>query len=182
MMGSTISQFPPSVRCLRHLRPTPCWAAAYPVRRLPAILPPIQTLEDLPAAEHDMQARILTQACMAAAARARLRYGTYDVSLMRIYNRGRGGPAHILTKLLRNALNVAVRPNTSTHVAGAGGEVAAGRAGSHRDDRVLVSLEEQLRRSGAGIPELDATVLGAGHDPVCVRGQGNAEDKVLTKS
>lgn len=74
-----------------------------------------------------------------------------------------------------------VRPNASTHIAGAGGEVLAARAGRHRDDGVLMSLEHDLCVSGPGIPELDTAILGPRHHPGRVGGQGDGENKILDK-
>lgn len=76
-------------------------------------------------------------------------------------------------------IQAAVRPDAGPHVAGSGGEVAARRAGRHRDDRVLVPLQHKLRRARPGVPELDAPVLGARHDPLGIRRQGNTEHEVL---
>lgn len=46
---------------------------------------------------------------------------------------------------------------------------------------VLVPLEHQLSNPGVRIPELDATVLGSAQHPVTVRGESDAEDKILEK-
>lgn len=83
-----------------------------------------------------------------------------------------------LKNLLRR--DVLVTPDTRAHVAGAGGEEAAGSgAGRDGDDRVLVALKHELGAAGAGVPELDAAVLGAGEDPGSVWGEGDTEDEVL---
>jgi hypothetical protein len=42
-----------------------------------------------------------------------------------------------------------------------------------------VALQHELRVASPGIPELDATVLGTGEDPVSIRGERNGENKVL---
>lgn len=42
-----------------------------------------------------------------------------------------------------------------------------------------MSLEHHLRVASPWVPELDTTVLGAGHDPLSIRGQSNAEDEIL---
>lgn len=75
--------------------------------------------------------------------------------------------------------NSVVAPDACAHVSRPGGKVLAARARSHRDDRVLVTLEHNLRVARSGVPELDTTVLGAGHDPLSIRSQCNAENKVL---
>lgn len=75
--------------------------------------------------------------------------------------------------------DASVGPDTSTHITRSSGKVASSWAGSNRDNRVLVTLEHQLGVAGARIPELNSTVLGAGHDPLSIRGKGNAENKVL---
>lgn len=41
-----------------------------------------------------------------------------------------------------------------------------------------MSLEHELRRAGAGIPELDSTVLGSGQHPVGVGGEGNRQHEI----
>lgn len=56
-------------------------------------------------------------------------------------------------------LDGAERQNACLHVSGAGGEAVASRAGSHANDGVLVTLEHEVRSSGAGVPELDTSVL-----------------------
>lgn len=53
-----------------------------------------------------------------------------------------------------------VRPDTSTHVSRASGEVISGGARGHGDDTVLVTLQHDLGISGSGIPELHPSVLG----------------------
>lgn len=76
-----------------------------------------------------------------------------------------------------------VRPDAGARVARAGGEITAVRsghgAGGHRDDRVLVALQHELRVTGAGIPELHTAILGTGENPFRVGGEGNTEHKVL---
>jgi hypothetical protein len=42
-----------------------------------------------------------------------------------------------------------------------------------------MALQHELRVTGARIPELDAAVLGARHDPLAIGRQSDAEDKVL---
>lgn len=42
-----------------------------------------------------------------------------------------------------------------------------------------MSLQHELRVAGSGIPELNATVLGARENPRSVGGEGNGEDEVL---
>lgn len=76
--------------------------------------------------------------------------------------------------------DVLVAPDPRAHVAGAGGEEAAGGgAGRHGDDRVLVALEHELGVASAGVPELHAAVLGSGEDPGSIGSQGDTEDEVL---
>ncbi len=77
------------------------------------------------------------------------------------------------------AVEAAVGPDASTHVARARGEVSSGGTGSHRDDRLLVALEHKLGMAGARVPELNASVLGARHDPLGVGSQGHGENEVL---
>ena len=72
-----------------------------------------------------------------------------------------------------------VGPDAGPHVTGTGGEIAAGRAGGDRDDRVLVSLQHELRRAGTRVPELNAAILGARQNPLRIGGERNAEDEVL---
>ena len=72
-----------------------------------------------------------------------------------------------------------VGPDAGPHVTGTGGEIAAGRAGGDRDDRVLVSLQHKLRRTGTRVPELNATILGARQNPLRIRGKRDAEYEVL---
>ena len=43
---------------------------------------------------------------------------------------------------------------------------------------VLVALKHELSLAGGRVPELHATVLASGHDPLAIRCEGNAEDKV----
>jgi hypothetical protein len=42
-----------------------------------------------------------------------------------------------------------------------------------------VTLKHELRASGLGVPELDASVLGPGQYPRSIGRQSNAENKVL---
>lgn len=42
-----------------------------------------------------------------------------------------------------------------------------------------MALEHELGASGAGVPELDAAVLGSGQDPGSVWSEGDTEDEVL---
>lgn len=42
-----------------------------------------------------------------------------------------------------------------------------------------MALQHELRLTGPGVPELDATVLGAREDPLRVRGEGDREDEIL---
>lgn len=42
-----------------------------------------------------------------------------------------------------------------------------------------MALKHELGLAGGGVPELHAAVLAAGHDPLAVGGEGDAEDKVL---
>jgi hypothetical protein len=73
-----------------------------------------------------------------------------------------------------------VAPDPRPHITGSGSERAARWAGCHRDDRVLVALQHELRVAGSRIPELYPAVLGSGEDPVSIWGEGNREDEVLT--
>lgn len=90
---------------------------------------------------------------------------------------------HLSTRDLRSPVEARVRPDAGAGIARAGGEVAArwggDGAGSDRDDRVLVALEHELGVAGAGVPELDAAVLGAREDPLGIGREGDAEDEVL---
>lgn len=71
-----------------------------------------------------------------------------------------------------------IRPNASLHVARSCGKVTTLGARRNRDDRVLVSLQHELRCARPGIPELHAAILGSGQHPVRVRGERNRENKV----
>lgn len=42
-----------------------------------------------------------------------------------------------------------------------------------------MTLEHELGASGAGVPELDAAVLGAGEDPGSIWSESDTEDEVL---
>jgi hypothetical protein len=72
-----------------------------------------------------------------------------------------------------------IRPDAGPRVAGAGSKKVALRTRRDRDNRVLVSLKHELGLSGARIPELDASILGAREDPLVVRCEGHTEHKVL---
>lgn len=72
-----------------------------------------------------------------------------------------------------------VVPDACAHVAGASGEVAAHWAGGHRDDRVLVTLQHELRVARPRVPELHAAILGSGEHPVSVGGESDGENEVL---
>jgi hypothetical protein len=45
-----------------------------------------------------------------------------------------------------------------------------------------MSLEHHLCISSDGVPELDASVLGAAHNPVAIGSEADAEHKVLKHS
>jgi hypothetical protein len=45
--------------------------------------------------------------------------------------------------------------------------------------RVLVTLKHELSLTRRCVPELDATVFGAGHDPVAIRRDSDGENVVL---
>jgi len=42
-----------------------------------------------------------------------------------------------------------------------------------------VALEHELSLAGSRVPELHTTILATGHDPLAIRSEGDAEDKVL---
>lgn len=44
-----------------------------------------------------------------------------------------------------------------------------------------MALQHELSNAGMRIPELDAAIFRTGQDPVAVRGEGNAQDKVLQR-
>jgi hypothetical protein len=48
-----------------------------------------------------------------------------------------------------------------------------------RHTRVLVALKHKLSLASSRVPELNATVLATGHDPLSIRSESDAEDKVL---
>jgi hypothetical protein len=75
-----------------------------------------------------------------------------------------------------------VGPDTGSHVAGTSGKVASRRAGCHGNDRVLVSLEHELRVTRARVPELHAAILRTRENPIAVGRQSNAENEVLRTS
>ena len=79
--------------------------------------------------------------------------------------------------------NTAVRPDTGPHVARTRCEETTigskSRAWRNRDDRILMALEHELRVAGAGIPELDTTVLGTRQHPAGIGRQSDAENEVL---
>ena len=70
-------------------------------------------------------------------------------------------------------------PDTSAHVATAGCEETTLRAWGNGDHGVLVTLQHQLRVAGAGVPELNAAILGSTEDPHAIGRQGDAENEVL---
>ena len=94
-----------------------------------------------------------------------------------------------------------VPPDSCAHVTATGREQIVRGAGGNRDNcvavlaktspssralkrrltGVLVSLEHHLRITGDRVPELDASVLRATHNPVSVWSQANAEHKVLSR-
>lgn len=45
-----------------------------------------------------------------------------------------------------------------------------------------MSLQHDLGIAGPWIPELDPTVLRAGHDPLGIGGQSNTEDEILKEN
>jgi len=73
----------------------------------------------------------------------------------------------------------AIPPDTGAHVAAARCKHSACRAGSNRNDRVLVALQHQLRDASRWVPELHAAVLGAAENPFAVWSEGNAQNEVL---
>lgn len=42
-----------------------------------------------------------------------------------------------------------------------------------------MTLKHHMGNASVGIPKLNAPILGAAHDPLAVRGQADAENKVL---
>ena len=61
----------------------------------------------------------------------------------------------------------------------ASSEETASGAEIDRDDRILVTLQHQLRLRILGVPELYATVLASRDDPSPVRRDGDGEDIIL---
>ena len=45
-----------------------------------------------------------------------------------------------------------------------------------------MALQHHLRNTGIGVPELDATIFGAAHDPFAMWRQANAEDVILQEN
>lgn len=83
---------------------------------------------------------------------------------------------HIRAVLRRSgslSLDARITPDTSLHVTRAGGKQMTCWTWCNRDHTVLVALQHHLSVACGRIPELDTTVLGAGHDPLTAGSQAD---------
>jgi hypothetical protein len=63
-----------------------------------------------------------------------------------------------------------IAPDPRSHITTTGREEIPGRTRRDGDDGVFVALKHHLRDARVRVPELDAAIFGAAHDPIAEGG------------